>query len=68
MTNPFEKRHLFDATPVRREVLSAQAFLDLKAKEPGAITTSRPAIPPLGKPGFGGIEVTYATPKFKVSV
>ena len=66
MKNPFNKQ-TFDARKVDREVLSPQEFLVLKDKSPSDIKSSRPVGPTLGKPGFGGIEVTYSSAKFRVA-
>jgi hypothetical protein len=67
MTNPYDKGATLEAKVVRCEVISAQAFLALKEASPADIKSSRPVGPSLGKPGFGGIEVTYNTPKYRVA-
>lgn len=66
MKNPFDKQ-TFDARKVEIEILTPQEFLVLKDKSPSEIKSSRPVGPTLGKPGFGGIEVTYSTAKFRVA-
>lgn len=68
MTNPFERSRPLSATAVRSEILSAQEFLRLKEAAPQDISACRPVGPTLGKAGFGGIEVTYVTPKYRVAL
>lgn len=67
MTNPYEKPRTLNAQLIRSEVVTPQQFVALKDKSPQDIASCRPVGPSLGKPGFGGIEVTYANPKYRVA-
>lgn len=67
MTNPYTKGATLNARLIRSEVVSAQEFITLKDKSPAEIKSSRPVGPTLGKAGFGGIEVTYANPKYRIA-
>jgi hypothetical protein len=66
MTNPFDRKRAFNAQPVKVEVLSPKDFLTLKEANQGEIASSRPAPARLGSRNFGGIEVTYTTPRYQV--
>lgn len=67
MTNPYEKSRTLSARLIRSEVLSPESFLEIKTKSPNEIASSRPVGPELGQKGFGGIEVTYKTPRYQVA-
>ncbi len=49
--------------PVRREIVSPQAFLRLATSEPDAIRESRFLPPKLGDGTFGAVSVTYRKPR-----
>lgn len=67
MTNPYEKSRTLGTRLVRSEVLSPESFLEIKTKSPSEIASCRPVGPSLGQKGFGGIEVTYKTPRYNVA-
>lgn len=67
MTNPYAKTRTFETTLIRSEVLSPAEFLALRSKSPSDIKKSRPVGPTLGNKGFGGIEVTYVTAKYRTA-
>ena len=67
MTDPYGKGNTLNARLVRSEIVSAKEFLSIKEHNPKEIKSSKPVGPTLGKPGFGGIEVTYNTPKYRVA-
>jgi len=68
MNNPYHQTYSFNALPIRTEILTAQEFLQLKATQPNDIESCRPAPARLGGATFGGIEVTYTTPKYRVGL
>ena len=67
MTNPYGKGATFDAKLGRSEIVTPQEFISLKNRSPAEIKSCKPVGPAIGKPGFGGIEVTYTTPKYRVA-
>lgn len=50
---------------IHREVLSPDAYIRLYNERPGSIAKVRPAPPKLGDKHFGGLEVTYRSPRYR---
>jgi hypothetical protein len=57
---------VLDARSVEREVLSAKEFVNLTPEQKSRISDTRVVAPKLGDSGFGGVEVKYKTPLYKV--
>lgn len=54
---------IVELVAIKREVLSPRAYLDTTRSNPAAIKSATYVAPRIGKPGFGGFEVEYRTPK-----